>query len=186
MTATHSVVLYDPKDTSAEVQAAAGFLAGYSGRTREAYTLDMRQFYGWCDRHHLELFEVTRTHIELYARELEELGRAQATIGRRLSTSRAATCGARTPRASATGVSVRSDSRGRRPDKTRRLCGSRMCSSAARSLIAPTWSTARRRVCWSENAEMEGEGQLPSPAPDVDSTVGHCGQVGRWDWSAGM
>ena len=26
-----------------------------------------------------------RTHIELYARELEELGRAPATIGRRLS-----------------------------------------------------------------------------------------------------
>ncbi len=86
MAVTHSVVLYDPKETSAEVKAAAGFLAGYSGRTREAYTLDLRQFYGWCDRHHLQLFEVTRTHIELYARELEELGRAPATIGRRLST----------------------------------------------------------------------------------------------------
>ncbi len=34
----------------------------------------------------LGLFEVKRTHIELYARELEELGRAPATIGRRLST----------------------------------------------------------------------------------------------------
>ncbi len=69
MAVTHSVVLYDLKETSAEVKAAAGFLAGYSGRTREAYTLDLRQFYGWCDRHHLQLFEVTRTHIELYARE---------------------------------------------------------------------------------------------------------------------
>ncbi len=62
MAATHSVVLYDPRETSAEVKAAAGFLAGYSGRTRDAYTLDLRQFYGWCDRHHLQLFEVTRTH----------------------------------------------------------------------------------------------------------------------------
>ncbi len=61
MAVTHSVVLYDPKETSAEVKAAAGFLAGYSGRTREAYTLDLRQFYGWCDKHHLRLFEVTRT-----------------------------------------------------------------------------------------------------------------------------
>ncbi|HEV2071197.1 MAG TPA: site-specific integrase [Acidimicrobiales bacterium] len=86
MAVTHSVVLYDPTETSAEVKAAAGFLAGYSGRTREAYTLDLRQFYGWCDKHHLRLFEVTRTHIELYARELEEFGRAPATIGRRLST----------------------------------------------------------------------------------------------------
>ncbi len=43
MAGTHSVVLYHPKDTLAEVKAAAGFLAGYSGRTREAYTLDLRQ-----------------------------------------------------------------------------------------------------------------------------------------------
>ena len=86
MAVTHSVVLYDPKETSAEVKAAAGFLAGYSGRTREAYTLDLRQFYGWCANHALGLFEVKRTHIELYARQLEELGRAPATIGRRLST----------------------------------------------------------------------------------------------------
>ncbi|HEV2070433.1 MAG TPA: hypothetical protein VGR26_11610 [Acidimicrobiales bacterium] len=51
MAVTHSVVLYDPTETKAEVKAAAGFLAGYSGRTREAYTLDLRQFYGWCDKH---------------------------------------------------------------------------------------------------------------------------------------
>jgi integrase/recombinase XerD len=76
-------VLYDPTDTSPEVRTLAGFLAGFSGRTREAYTLDLRQFYRWCDEHRLGLFDVTRTHIELYARELEELGRAPATIGRR-------------------------------------------------------------------------------------------------------
>jgi site-specific recombinase XerD len=75
----HSLVLYDPKETSEEVRTAAGLLAGYAGRTWEAYTLDLRKFYRWC-------FEVTRTHIELYARELEELVRAPATIGRRLST----------------------------------------------------------------------------------------------------
>ena len=73
-------------ETSEEVKAAAGFLAGFSGRTREAYTLDLRQFIIWCDQHRLRLFDVTRTHIELYARELEDLGRAPATIGRRLST----------------------------------------------------------------------------------------------------
>lgn len=82
---TSSVVLYDPQDTSPEVRTVAGYLAGFSGRTREAYTLDLRMFYRWCDEHRLALFEVTRTHIELYARELEELGRAPATIGRRLS-----------------------------------------------------------------------------------------------------
>lgn len=86
MATNTSVVLYDPQETSAEVKAIAGFLAGYSGRTREAYTLDLRMFYRWCDEHRLELLGVTRTHIELYARELEELGRAPATISRRLST----------------------------------------------------------------------------------------------------
>jgi site-specific recombinase XerD len=86
MAVSHSVVLYEPTETSAEVVTVAGFLAGYSGRTREAYTLDLRQFIRWCDEHRLSLFDVTRTHIELYARELEELDRAPATIGRRLST----------------------------------------------------------------------------------------------------
>lgn len=86
MAATTSVVLYDPQDTSSEVRTIAGFLAGYSGRTREAYTLDLRLFYRWCDDHRLGLFALTRTHIELYARELEDLGRRPATIGRRLST----------------------------------------------------------------------------------------------------
>lgn len=86
MASSHSLVLYDPTDASEEVKAAAGFLAGYSGRTREAYTLDLRQFIVWCERHQLALFDIGRTHIELYARELEDLGRAPATIGRRLST----------------------------------------------------------------------------------------------------
>ena len=86
MAASTSVVLYDPQDTSPEVRTLAGFLAGYSGRTREAYTLDLRMFYRWCEEHGLGLFDLTRTHIELYARELEDLGRKPATIGRRLST----------------------------------------------------------------------------------------------------
>ena len=83
---TSSVVLYDPQDTSPEVRAVAGYLAGFSERTREAYTLDLRMFYRWCDEHRLALLEVSRTHIELHARELEEPGRAPATISRRLST----------------------------------------------------------------------------------------------------
>jgi hypothetical protein len=28
--------------------AAAGFLARYSGRTRDAYALDLRSFFYWC------------------------------------------------------------------------------------------------------------------------------------------
>jgi integrase/recombinase XerD len=36
-----------PAFTDAERLALAGFLAGYRGLTREAYTLDLRQFTSW-------------------------------------------------------------------------------------------------------------------------------------------
>jgi hypothetical protein len=48
MAASNSVVLHDPKETSEDVLIAAGFLAGYSGRTRRAYALDLHHFYLWC------------------------------------------------------------------------------------------------------------------------------------------
>jgi hypothetical protein len=34
-----------------EQLALAGFLAGYSGLTRDAYTLDLRQCVAWCTEH---------------------------------------------------------------------------------------------------------------------------------------
>jgi integrase/recombinase XerD len=40
----------------------------------------------FCDRHHLGLFEVRRSDIETFGRELEARGRATATIARRLCT----------------------------------------------------------------------------------------------------
>jgi len=61
-------------------------LAGYRGLTRDAYVLDLRQFLSFCERHSLKLFAVRRTDIELYARALEEAGRARATVARRLCT----------------------------------------------------------------------------------------------------
>ena len=66
--------------------AMGGFLAGYSGMTFEAYALDLRQWSQWCLDHDLDLFEVRRAHIELFARWLEETGRAKSTVARRLST----------------------------------------------------------------------------------------------------
>ena len=66
--------------------ALAGFLAGYSGLTREAYGLDLRQFASWCHQHHLRLFSVRRAGIACFARDLEARGRARATITRRLCT----------------------------------------------------------------------------------------------------
>jgi hypothetical protein len=75
-----------PAFTDAERLALAGFLAGYRGLTREAYTLDLRQFTGWCRTRSLPLFTVRRADIETFARELEARGRARATVTRRLCT----------------------------------------------------------------------------------------------------
>jgi integrase/recombinase XerD len=43
-----SLVLVQPVFTDAERLALAGYLAEYRGLTREACTLDLRQFTGWC------------------------------------------------------------------------------------------------------------------------------------------
>jgi integrase/recombinase XerD len=42
-----------PVFSEPERLALAGFLAGYSGLTREAYALDLRQFAAWCHDHGL-------------------------------------------------------------------------------------------------------------------------------------
>ncbi len=75
-----------PVFTNTERLALAGFLAGYSGLTREAYELDLRQYASWCHLHHLRLFQARRADIECFARDLETRGRARATITRRLCT----------------------------------------------------------------------------------------------------
>ena len=47
---------------------------------------DLRQFTGWGRARSLSLFSVRRAGIETFARELEGLGRARATVTRRLRT----------------------------------------------------------------------------------------------------
>jgi site-specific recombinase XerD len=75
-----------PDLSSAERLALAGFLAGYSGLTRQAYEPDLRQYASWCQQHHVHLFSARRADIECFARDLEARGRARANITRRLST----------------------------------------------------------------------------------------------------
>jgi integrase/recombinase XerD len=81
-----AVVPVEPVFTESERLALAGFLAGYTGLTREAYALDLRQYASWCQQHHLRLFQARRADIECFARDLEARGRARATITRRLCT----------------------------------------------------------------------------------------------------
>jgi integrase len=85
-TVSTSLVPIQPVFTDADRLALAGYLAGYRGLTREAYTLDLRQFTGWCRARSVPLFSVRRADIETFARELESRGRARATVSRRLPT----------------------------------------------------------------------------------------------------
>jgi len=85
-TSSTALAVPDAVFTDTERMALAGFLAGYSGLTRDAYALDLRQFLAWCKGHGLKLFSVTRSDIELYGRALEEAGRARSTVARRLCT----------------------------------------------------------------------------------------------------
>jgi integrase/recombinase XerD len=81
-----AVATVEPVFTQPERLALAGFLAGYTGLTREAYALDLRQYVSWCQQHHIRLFQARRADIECFARDLEARGRARATITRRLCT----------------------------------------------------------------------------------------------------
>jgi integrase/recombinase XerD len=81
-----AIATIQPAFTDPERLALAGYLAGYRGLTRDAYTLDLRQFTTWCCARSLALFAVRRANIESFARDLETKGRARATVTRRLST----------------------------------------------------------------------------------------------------
>jgi integrase/recombinase XerD len=85
-TPSAALVPVTPLFTTAERLAIAGFLAGYSGLTGQAYELDLRQYAAWCHAHHIALFASRRADIECFARDLEARGRARATITRRLCT----------------------------------------------------------------------------------------------------
>jgi len=43
----------------------AAFLAGYRGLPRDVYGLDLRQFIGWCEGHHLRLFDARRARARV-------------------------------------------------------------------------------------------------------------------------
>jgi integrase/recombinase XerD len=76
----------EPLFSREEQAALAGFLAGYSGLTRDAYTLDLRMYTAWCVQQGLHLFTARRADVECFGRNMEIAGRARATIARRLCT----------------------------------------------------------------------------------------------------
>ena len=63
-----AVATVEPVFTKPERLALAGFLAGYTGLTREAYAPDLRQYASWCQQNHLRLFQARRADIECHVR----------------------------------------------------------------------------------------------------------------------
>ena len=60
-TMTTAVERYRPVMSEAEQTTLLGSLAGSRGYTRDAYTLDLRQFTAWCWQRQHRLFEVRRS-----------------------------------------------------------------------------------------------------------------------------
>ena len=65
---------HTPVPISRAAAAVVGFLARYSSTaTVAAYALDLRLLFEWCAVQGLDPLGVTRTHLELFARHLEDL-----------------------------------------------------------------------------------------------------------------
>lgn len=66
---------------------AATFLASYRGKTRELYATNLKIWFRWCERHGIRPLEVSRAHIEVWAREMEERdGNKLSTVANKLNT----------------------------------------------------------------------------------------------------
>lgn len=66
---------------------AAGFLAAYREPTRTNYTANLKRYFAWCDKRGLNPVEAERAHIELYARQMEEVdGLMLSTVAGQIGT----------------------------------------------------------------------------------------------------
>jgi site-specific recombinase XerD len=66
--------------------AVTGYLTRFKGQSRVHTESDLRCFVLWCEEQHLDPFEVSRAHLELYLRWMQEIRRFRpSTVSRRLS-----------------------------------------------------------------------------------------------------
>ena len=84
MSITTELSTFDDPSSRRELLTVASFLAGYGTATRTGYTTDLRLFADWCRECGLGLFEVQRSHLELFGRSLEARGLMPSTVARRL------------------------------------------------------------------------------------------------------
>ena len=67
MSASTTLLPFQPSRLSTAQLAAVSFLARYSGRTHALYAFQLKQWFAWCEHHGLEpLVGIQRAHVELY------------------------------------------------------------------------------------------------------------------------
>jgi site-specific recombinase XerD len=67
-------------------RAVAAHLARYKGQSRLHTASDLRSYLGWCAARRLDPLSVSRVHVELWIRWMQEIRRLQpATVSRRVS-----------------------------------------------------------------------------------------------------
>jgi hypothetical protein len=125
-----TVATRDELFSATEQLALAGFLAGYRGLSRDAYTLDLRQYVAWCTEHRVAVFGAHRADIECFARHLESLGRARPR-----SRDGCAPC----PASTAT-----PNRRASSPPRRRHSCGDRAWTA---NPTPPAWTASRWAPC---------------------------------------
>lgn len=80
-----------PTSDATLVRLAGGFIAGKrSDQTRAGYKQDLRQFFAWCRAMEIDPLgeTIVRTHLELYARHMEDRQLSPSTRQRRIGTVR--------------------------------------------------------------------------------------------------
>jgi integrase/recombinase XerD len=87
---TTALVNRDDITISQDHVVLASFLASYREPTRVGYALTLRQWFDWCHQRGMRPLAAQRAHIELWARELEEVrGLMASTVAGKLN----AVCG---------------------------------------------------------------------------------------------
>ena len=69
-----ATAIAEPVFTHQERLALAGFLAGYTGLTRDAYPFDLRQFTAWCQQRHRSVRRVGVSAIACRDAQIRSIG----------------------------------------------------------------------------------------------------------------
>jgi integrase/recombinase XerD len=81
MSASTTLLRFQPSTMSTAQLAVVFFLARYIGRTHALYAFQLREWFIWCDGIGLDpLVGVQRAHVELYIRGLGERGLMDCSV----------------------------------------------------------------------------------------------------------